>query len=390
MKYLINTLNIILFCSTIQGQPLFRLKTSQGFDTNANGFNLSSERYVICHSDSNGVKIIPLIDDSFNSYLWEFGDGTTSTLFNPQKHHYQNTGDYNIKLTVTKNTPFTIMSNLSLIQTNNSWEPQCSDIESEPDFYYEYYDETGQMIYQTPKFGNTPVPINQTISGVLTKKPFKIEVYEEDKFTLFCFDASDEFMGKVNFPVNFNHGVYEDSENSLKFSVTVSSTNTTSFILPVRVYAAVNPKPIITNINNCLISDVSGNWINENFEIISYNTDTICPLLSGSYRVTNGTANCTRVSDPYHLTITGVEEIGNDFSVFVYPNPTQGNVKVRFLQPMNNIKVIIFNELGQYIQEASAQNESEINIDLVNFTSGIYFGRVMLSEKQLNFKIILK
>ena len=57
---------------------------------------------------------------------------------------------------------------------------------------------------------------------------------------------------------------------------------------------------------------------------------------------------------------------------------------------MDNIKVIIFNELGQYIQEASAQNESEIDIDLVNLTSGIYFGRVILSEKQHNFKIILK
>lgn len=38
--------------------------------------------------------------DGIASYLWDFGDGTTSTLPNPS-HLYNNTGRYNIKLTVT-------------------------------------------------------------------------------------------------------------------------------------------------------------------------------------------------------------------------------------------------------------------------------------------------
>jgi PKD repeat protein len=42
-----------------------------------------------------------MLDDAGNfTYLWEFGDGATSSLRNPL-HAYQRTGDYNIQLTVT-------------------------------------------------------------------------------------------------------------------------------------------------------------------------------------------------------------------------------------------------------------------------------------------------
>lgn len=39
--------------------------------------------------------------DSIASYLWDFGDGTTSTLANPPAHVYNSTGQYTLSLTVT-------------------------------------------------------------------------------------------------------------------------------------------------------------------------------------------------------------------------------------------------------------------------------------------------
>lgn len=39
--------------------------------------------------------------DSIASYLWDFGDGTTSTLANPPAHIYNSTGQYELSLTVT-------------------------------------------------------------------------------------------------------------------------------------------------------------------------------------------------------------------------------------------------------------------------------------------------
>jgi gliding motility-associated-like protein len=45
--------------------------------------------------------------DGVASYLWDFGDGTTSTAQNPT-HLYNNTGKYNIKLTITTNGGCTV------------------------------------------------------------------------------------------------------------------------------------------------------------------------------------------------------------------------------------------------------------------------------------------
>src|SRR5690606_20423708 len=39
--------------------------------------------------------------DSIASYLWDFGDGTTSTQRNPPAHNYNAVGRYNVSLTVT-------------------------------------------------------------------------------------------------------------------------------------------------------------------------------------------------------------------------------------------------------------------------------------------------
>ncbi len=312
MKNQILLLTISLFCFSLQAQPLFKLKSTANINTNVNGYNLGSERYDLCLSDSNGLIITPLFTYPFDSYLWDFGDGTTSTAYNPQKHHYQNPGNYLITLTVSAiANPFRILSNLSLLQTNSSWKPQCSSTESLPDFYYEYYDLNGELIFQTPVFSNTPVPINQTISGIITQKNFTIKVYEEDLVTFNCLDFTDEYLGEVSFPINSNTGIYQDLNDSLKFSATFTNALSTTFSIPVNVYTSSSTIPIIQQSGNCLISDISGNWLDDNSQIIAYNTNTYCPTQAGNYRVTNGTALCTSISDPFSFCFTPIINVNS-------------------------------------------------------------------------------
>lgn len=42
-------------------------------------------------------------DGSISNYLWDFGDGQTSTQIGPLTHQYILTGNYNVKLTVVDN-----------------------------------------------------------------------------------------------------------------------------------------------------------------------------------------------------------------------------------------------------------------------------------------------
>ena len=50
--------------------------------------------------------------DSVASYLWSFGDGTTSTLQNPPPHVYGSTGKYDVSLTITTTSGCTVTADV--------------------------------------------------------------------------------------------------------------------------------------------------------------------------------------------------------------------------------------------------------------------------------------
>jgi len=70
-----------------------------------------------------GPVTVQFINDSFNAdtYLWDFGDGATSTQQSP-RHTYSGKGDYNVKLTVSRGNSCvisTVKYSLVIIQNNN-------------------------------------------------------------------------------------------------------------------------------------------------------------------------------------------------------------------------------------------------------------------------------
>jgi gliding motility-associated-like protein len=81
------------------------------------------------HTDPSSVNAlygpvtIQFINDTFNAdtFLWEFGDGSTSSLKNPV-HSYHTKGNFNVKLTASNiNSCYnsTLINNLVIIQDNN-------------------------------------------------------------------------------------------------------------------------------------------------------------------------------------------------------------------------------------------------------------------------------
>lgn len=68
-----------------------------------------------------GNNTVEFTNHSFNgvSYLWDFGDGDTSTLENPT-HTYQNSGTYHVSLTVNSNCQSITYTNESVIASVSS------------------------------------------------------------------------------------------------------------------------------------------------------------------------------------------------------------------------------------------------------------------------------
>lgn len=77
--------------------PIIGLDTIKVFHIAAD-FNLSAT--AICDSGFVTFNSTSITNDQITSYLWNFGDGTTSTQISPT-HHYTTTGAYNTKLIVT-------------------------------------------------------------------------------------------------------------------------------------------------------------------------------------------------------------------------------------------------------------------------------------------------
>ena len=87
----------------------------------------------------------------------------------------------------------------------------------------------------------------------------------------------------------------------------------------------------------------------------------------------------------------GIEEIKNSLNLNVFPNPTSGIFKVTIegesLTFLENYKIEIYNYFGQIIHQQELKNQ-ESEIDLRNFSDGIYFVKCISPQKAGMVKIL--
>lgn len=153
--------------------------------------------YVESHSDFNNY-----------SYLWEFGDGTTSTEMNPE-HFYTMEGNYKVKLTVTNGCGSTFMENFIWVTKETS---TC-----EAKFVYSL---TGTTVnFQNLSLGNVSSFFWEFGDGKVSTKPNPQNIYpEEGMYTVVLTiydsinDCSDQIVkqimvGTIGCLANFNYTV---------------------------------------------------------------------------------------------------------------------------------------------------------------------------------------
>ena len=197
------------------------------------------------------------------------------------------------------------------------------------------------------------------------------------------------FVG--NNPTNLTPGSYTCTmidANGCEEEVTVTiNANTTPFLISIG-YTGVNSgatlslDPQLPNIQTYLWS--------------TGETDpSITVSNNGQYSLVV-TDNNGCVSDTaYYVVIdfgvfNSIEEINNN-SIFIYPNPTYGNIFIEAKDIIN--KIVVFNHLGENVLTKSinsANLQKEQNINLSNFAKGIYHIQITINNEIINHKIILK
>jgi len=77
----------------------------------------------------------------------------------------------------------------------------------------------------------------------------------------------------------------------------------------------------------------------------------------------------------------------------IYPNPTTGIVNIEFANISEDIKVKLYNVLGEIVAEkivVKTDRKTTMKVDLSSFAKGIYFVELESEKSIVNRKLILR
>jgi PKD repeat protein len=197
-----------------------------GQTTTVNIILTNTQNIPIASFNYGGTLVTPAVitftntSQNADSYLWDFGDGTTSTQANPKKTYNQH-GTYTVTLTATNTTSnltdqtnqnLTIKPGKVFLQkvtlnafpaTNGSGASW--DVGSWPDVFFTISDSVTNILYEVPTYypdlDPATLPVEWTLSPEVQfsnwGKTYYIDLWDYDSI------SSNEYMGYTNgFKIN--------------------------------------------------------------------------------------------------------------------------------------------------------------------------------------------
>jgi len=86
---------------------------------------------------------------------------------------------------------------------------------------------------------------------------------------------------------------------------------------------------------------------------------------------------------------TRVEDLSADWGVQVFPNPTRGQVELRFATDQSQLWLTIFNSTGQLIAQDQVR-QNRYQIDLSSYPNGTYFVRLQNEAEEVAIQTLIK
>ncbi|MCP3929479.1 MAG: PKD domain-containing protein [Bacteroidetes bacterium] len=282
-----------------------------------------------------------------DSWLWDFGDGSTSTQQNPM-HTYPSPGEYQVCLMVTNS-----------IGTNTSCE--TVSIPLAPIANFSFTIEEGAVVNFTDgstnnptswvwSFGDGGVSMEQNPSYTYSQAgdfDVCLLVTNEVGSNIVCKTVSIVFAPVADFTfVNQGDGLVEFADisqnNPSAWSWDFGDSNTSTEQNPQYTYT-------------------------------SSGTFSVCLTVSNSAGTNEA---CKEVT----VTITNTEEVFENLVVKVYPNPATETIvlEIENFQLSADLKVLIFNTLGQTVIEATAKENQRLRIK--DWAKDVYHYQLITKE----------
>jgi PKD repeat protein len=302
---------------------------------------------------NNEVYFTPTTSYIQQSYLWDFGDGTNSTLAYPS-HTYATNGNYTVTLTTSKcdlqgmytsinDTTLQFCNHTPSIYTKNNWVCEYDTLWTQPADSYQwlYYGdlipETKQYLANYNKYGQFGLAVISTING--------------------CSELSQQFTESAEWS-----GYYFDGIGNPCLGDTVAFA--------------------VLHINGFLSGNENILWYrNDTLLTAMINEDTLLITRNGKYecKVSNPITNCpydtTSIKFEYNCNTVGITIKKQETYLTIYPNPSQEIIFLKFASPPKNEHIDIYNAIGQLEMSSLAQS-LEMNINISHLANGVYYIRL--------------
>lgn len=235
---------------------------------------------------------------------------------------------------------------------------------------------------------------------VIIKNNKLVEISQGEQITITCvidFDTPYEIVEEIEltdnldaqeeFEYTFNKTVNLQPDNTYNFSFSVDYNNVEGSVFAHS--STINPTPnvnlgadtiYVDDESYTLVADVSGTYLwstgSTEAQITVYDSGTFWVQVTNSY-------GCT-ASDTVYVDFDGTwtQQIpGTNTIVSVYPNPVNEKLTVQIdSQKPSNTEVQLISPVGQTIYQKKEWIEglTTIQLDVTNFTPGVYLLRVMV------------
>jgi len=244
-------------------------------------------------------------------YTWDFGNGNTSTLANPEPQLYTVADTYTVTLE-TRLMDF-ILTSVNFTATGSNW---CGDIEEwfcgsgNPDIYYIL---TIGGASSTSSSGSNSINFSQSgMNTVISGTAFSIQFYDEDNGP--PFGSPDDNLGTAVIQVT-GPGTYAFNTNEGNGSVTIGTQVGLSFTNTDSVTVNASPaSPGILGTDTLFCEGDSAiltlpqaafyQWSRDGIELLSANNDTLIAFDSGNYTAEiRSEQGCAAFSDTFTVQV---------------------------------------------------------------------------------------
>jgi len=317
------------------------------------------------------------------SYVWDFGDGTTSTDKSPV-HTYTNTGWYYVCLTVTNDQGITNMT--------------CMDVQvgegCRANYIYSLDNVSRTVKFHDQSFGTpTEWKWNFGDSTSLSTEQNPTHVFEKPGYYVVQLDIKNANACEATYVTMFSVGV-DDASLTAGFAFVVDSTGSKPSGYPVDYYGTSNG-----NTSKSKWTFGAGKAGGK-----AENETTLRPSYvyteAGTYQV------CLTIEDPntgqtsttcsyVKVGTVGLDDKAKMLSISLFPNPAESSTRLQYtLQQAGDVKIEVYNATSTQVMESINEyrnaGENSTDIDISRLSSGIYYVHITSPSGTAVEKLIVK